>query len=349
MNFLRNTWYVAAWDSEVGADDLFPRTLLNEPVLLFRNGAGDIRALRDQCPHRFVPLHMGRKCGEVIQCGYHGLEFDQNGVCVRNPHGEGRIPPAARVKTYPVAERHSLIWIWMGEPEQANPDLIPDFSFMDRDQFEIGQGYLHAKANYLLEVDNIMDLSHIEFLHPTTLGSPGVSAGDPVTVREGDSLWSKRFITNHILSDFLYMANGIENGTPVDRWIDVRWTAPANMKLNVGVTRIGGSREEGEVNDQCHLFTPETDETTHYWYGIGFPKSLGQRAVDMAKLRINGVRKPFETEDLPMVEAQQRRMGKTDFWDMKPVLLASDAAGIQARRLLAQMIDKERAARQAAE
>jgi len=347
--FLRNAWYVAAWDSEVTAGKFVSRTLLNEPILLFRNQNGQARALLDQCPHRFAPLHMGQHTGASIRCGYHGLEFDESGRCIRNPHGDGRIPPNAKVRAYPVVERHSMIWIWMGQPERAVPEQIPDFSFMDREHSEIGQGYLFAKANYLLEVDNIMDLSHVEFLHPGTLGAPGVSEVDPVTSREGSEIWSRRFISNHILSDFLYAANQVPSGTPVDRWIEVRWSAPAAMKLHVGVTPTGRSREHGESNDQCHIFSPETDYTTHYWYGIGFPKSLGARAGELAQLRIEGVRKPFETEDLPMVEAQQQRIGTRDFWEMKPALLRSDAAAVQVRRMVTRLIEEEAAAARAAE
>lgn len=342
MTFLRNSWYVAAWDSEIPAEGLFARTLLNEPVLLFRNISGTVRALRDQCPHRFVPLHIGKRCGDTIQCAYHGLEFDESGACVRNPHGEGHIPPRARVHAYPVVERHSMIWIWMGEIDQADPQKIPDFPFMDRESFEIAQGYLLAKANYLLEVDNIMDLSHVEFLHPTTLGAPGISAVDPETRREGNEIWSRRLIRNHILPDFLYKANDIPAGTPVDRWMEVCWRPPACMTLDVGSTPAGQPREAGKASTQSHIFTPETDETTHYWFGIGFPKTMGTLAAELATSRIEGLRIPFETEDLPMIEMQQARMGKTDFWDMKPVILRSDAAGVQVRRRLAQMINQER-------
>lgn len=349
MTFLRNAWYVAAWDSEVPAEGLFSRRLLNEPVLLFRNASGAIRALSDQCPHRFVPLHMGKRCGDVIQCVYHGLEFDESGACVRNPHGEGRIPATLRVKTYPVVERHSMVWIWMGDSEKADPALIPDFSYMGRETHEVGQGYLHAKANYLLEVDNIMDLSHIEFLHPTTLGAPGISKVEPETAREGDEIWSRRYIRDHTLSDFLYKANDIPVGTRVDRWIEVGWRAPSYMRLDVGSTPAGQPKEAGKAASQCHLFTPETEQTTHYWYGIGFPKTMGTLAAELAASRVEGVRKPFETEDLPIVEAQQARMGNADFWDMKPIVLPSDAAGVLVRRLLAQMIEREQAAQQAAQ
>jgi phenylpropionate dioxygenase-like ring-hydroxylating dioxygenase large terminal subunit len=341
MAFLRNTWYVAAWDHEIDVTGLLPRTLCNEPVVLYRDAQGQPHALQDRCPHRFAPLHKGRRHGDVIECGYHGLRFNTGGQCVLNPHATGHIPPGAKVRVFPVVERYSLVWIWMGDPAAADAALIPDFHFMDPAEWEVGKGYLHANAGYQLEVDNIMDLSHIEFLHPTTLGSGGISAADVVTTREGDLIWARREIRNHLLSDFLYEATGITRGTLVDRWIEVRWSAPSNMALFLGSTPAGRPRTEGSSNTQAHLFTPETERTTHYWFGISFPKSMGPRAAEMARKRIQGLRQPFETEDLPMIEAQQLRMGDADFWSLKPVLLASDAAAVQARRALEQLIAKE--------
>lgn len=344
MPYLRNTWYVFGWASEASNGAMLARTILGEPIVLFRDEQGAPHALSDRCPHRFAPLHMGVIRGGVVQCAYHGLEFDGQGACVKNPHGAGHIPAAAKVPTYPVVERHSLLWIWMGQTDLADSALIPNFEFLDQDRWEVGQGYLLAQANYLLEVDNIMDLSHIEFLHTSTLGSPGISAAEAQVTREGSAIWSKRLIKDHILSDFMYQATGIPHGAPVDRWIEVRWSAPSNMALRVGSTPAGQPREAGQPSHQAHLFTPETEKTTHYWFGVGFPKSMGEEAKRLAATRIKGVRHPFEMEDLPMLEAQQLSMGDAEFWSLKPVLLPSDAAGVQVRRTLDKMIAEERAA-----
>ncbi len=72
--FLQNAWYVAAWETEIG-DTPFARTILNEPVVLYRS-AGGIIALEDRCCHRALPLSMGKVVDNHLQCGYHGLEFD---------------------------------------------------------------------------------------------------------------------------------------------------------------------------------------------------------------------------------------------------------------------------------
>lgn len=343
MAFLRNVWYVAAWDDEVTQDALFQRTLLNESVLFFRDDAGQVQAISNRCPHRFAPLHMGKKVSNGVQCPYHGLQFNGSGKCSGNPHGDGKIPAAASVKSYPVVEKYSTIWIWMGEPARADEALIPNFSCMDPEHFYVGKRYLHARANYVLETDNIMDLSHIQYLHPTTLGSDTVSDAITSVKQEGNTVYSNRQTVAEIMPDYLYAAMGLPHGQPVDRWVDVRWDAPANMLLDAGAVATGLPRSEGRSFPLPHLFSPETDTTTHYWFSFCVPKAMGEHGKAIAEEQVQGLSVPFTNEDLPMLEAQQKMMGDADFWSLKPVLLAGDAGAVRARRLLDKMIAAEQA------
>ena len=344
MNYLRNTWYVAAWNTEINPGALFTRTLLNEPVLFFRDENGQIQAIYDRCPHRFVPLSKGKLSGSEVQCSYHGLKFDGTGGCTHNPHGDGKIPRAAVVKRYPVVEKYSMIWIWMGDVAKADEALIPDFSCQDPSRFAVAKGYLYAQANYVLESDNILDLSHIEFLHPGSLGSESVSKAATSVEEEGNTIWSYRQTSAEILPDFVYTALGVEHGTVVDRWIDVRWSAPANMLIFVGATPTGQPRSEGRESYFPQFFTPETDTTTHYWYSTQAPVEMGEEGQIFAQAQLDGLTEPFSKEDLPMLEAQQISMGEADFWSLKPVLLPGDAAAVRARRALDKLILEESAA-----
>src|SRR5437764_2190067 len=129
--YLRNAWYVAAWSDDLADGQLIGRTILNEPVVLYRTADGSVAALQDRCPHRFAPLHMGKVVrGDRVQCPYHGLEFGPSGACVLNPHGMRNIPSRARVRSYAVTEKHKAIWIWMGD-RPADPAKVPDFSVLD--------------------------------------------------------------------------------------------------------------------------------------------------------------------------------------------------------------------------
>lgn len=341
MAYLRNVWYVAAWDSEVKSGELFTRQLLDEQVLFFRDEAGNVKAVADRCPHRFAPLSMGKLCGYAVQCAYHGLQFDGTGACTKNPHGDGAIPRAAKVKAYRVIEKFSVIWIWMGSEDRADESLIPDFSCMDSQHMYVAKRYLHARANYVLESDNILDLSHIQYLHPGTLGSDDVNQSITRVEQQGDTVWSYRQTINEILPDFLYSAMGIPHGIRVDRWIDVRWDAPANMLLLAGAVATGEARSEGLETPLPHLFTPETETTTHYWFAFPIPLAMGEQGKQIAEQQVSNLNEPFSNEDLPMLEAQQHAMGNAEFWSLGPVLLPGDAGAVRARRVLDKLIEKE--------
>lgn len=348
MTFLENCWYVAAWDDEVAPGQVLARPLLGQPIALYRAENGDAHALFDRCPHRFAPLSKGKVCGKVLTCGYHGLEFDDSGACTRNPHGNGAIPASARVRSYPLVERHSLLWIWMGDPERADPAAIPEFQSLEPAHNFVGKGYLLARAHYQLEVDNIMDLSHIDYLHQSTLGGEGDRDAVAEVGQEGNQVWSRRLARNERLSPELEKRNGLEPGTRVDRWLDVRWDPPGVMELRVGNVPAGTPqpRSHGRERVFVHLFTPQTHTTTHYWFGSSVPRTLGPAGEAMMAEMIPFLRKPFETEDLPMLEAQQLAMGDADFWSLKPILLAGDAAAVRARRVQDALIDRERKARE---
>jgi phenylpropionate dioxygenase-like ring-hydroxylating dioxygenase large terminal subunit len=192
MNALKNAWYVAAWPDEIFPDGLLGRVILNEPILMFRKRDGSAVAIGDRCPHRFAPLHLGRHRGDSVQCGYHGLEFGADGRCSRNPHGNGAKPASATVPVYPLIERHGMIWIWMGKKE-PDPALIPsEFAFVADPGRAHVKGRLQVAANYLLLVDNLMDLSHGLYLHPSLATQEMQQNFRPKTRVEGDVVICER-------------------------------------------------------------------------------------------------------------------------------------------------------------
>ena len=343
MPYLHNAWTVAAWANELPTGQMLARTLLDQPLVFFRDAAGQPQALLDRCPHRFAPLSMGRLCdgGASVQCPYHGLRFDGGGACVHNPHGDGRIPAAANVRSFPVVERCSALWIWMGDAALADPARIPDFPFNDPAHWAVGTGSMVVDAPYELEIDNILDLSHIEFMHPL-FASEAVRRAEVKCEQHGDTVWSKRFMADdRQVPDFLRQAFQVPDGA-IDRWLNVRWNAPAVMALWAGGVASGQSPEKGVVSQQMHCFTPESAQRTHYFYSISFPRAMGPVADELAAQNVAALRGPFEQEDKPIVEAVGRRMNGAELFDLKPVLLPGDAASVRARRLLQAAIEKER-------
>ena len=339
MNYLRNHWYVAGFDEELQPGHLLPRTYLGENVVLFRASDGTPRALEDRCPHRFAPLSAGKLQGDAIQCGYHGLTFDGAGVCVRNPHGP--IPKAAAVKAYPVKERHRLLWIWTGEPAKADETLIPDYSAVAAaPEHAYFRGYLPTACDTLLLVDNILDLSHVDYLHPTTLGSGAISRVKATVEDLSERSVKISWISSGDIAPPAFDMYLREQRQPTDQWTEVTWTAPSNMLLSVGATLQGEPRADGAVTLNLHLGTPERPGHTHYWYWVTRAFAISPEANAAMQPMIEHV---FRHEDKPMLEAQQRRIGDQDFWSLKPVLLAPDAGAVRARRKLAALIEAEAA------
>ena len=236
MSFLKNTWYVAAWASEIESGVLFKRTILQQNLLFLRSDDGRVAALDDRCAHRQVPLSMGKVIEGCIECPYHGLQYNVDGQCVHNPHGNGRIPSRAVIKTYPVEERYGAVWIWMGDQQKANVELIPCFDFMSPEVAYLGEGKMTIEGDYQLETDNILDLSHIEFVHPV-FSSPAVSRAGVSTEIDGNTVWSKRDIDNDLTPpDFIRQNFQVQEG-PIDRWLHVHWQAPACMAVLLRVSQ----------------------------------------------------------------------------------------------------------------
>jgi phenylpropionate dioxygenase-like ring-hydroxylating dioxygenase large terminal subunit len=333
--YLRNCWYQAAWASEV-SEGVLARTILDTPLAIFRKEDG-LAALVDRCPHRFAPLSRGRLCEGVIECGYHGLAFDAAGKCVRNPHGP--ITNAMQVAAIPVIERHDAIWVWMGDPALADPAKIPDLSYIDETPITARiQFHMPTAANYQLLADNIMDLSHADYLHPASLGGVFAEASARV-YRRGDGLVAE-WKNNGCQAPGLFQQK-IPTPAKADLWIEVEWHAPAVMTLSTAVVPEGVKRELQDEIYALHNMTPETSTTTHYFM-------CATRRDQMESVEFTEMLRPmlayaFMDEDKPMIEAQQARMGKDEFWSLGPVLLKIDSAGVQVRRELEALIAQETA------
>lgn len=338
MGFLRSVWYLAAWQDELKDCATLGRTYLGEPVVLFRDSKGVLQAIGDRCPHRFAPLHLGKVKGDVLECPYHGLQFDGSGACVHSPHADGKIPQAAKVKSYPVLERHHGIWIWMGDPAKADPAKVPNCARLDEfPQETFIWSHMPTNCNYQLLTDNILDLTHADYLHASTLGV-GMNTKCPAKVWEdGDNILSHWWMPDAPTIPALAFSLPDPQAN-ADTWNEIRWSAPATMELRVGATPTGQSREKGVDSFAYHIMTPETETTTHYFFGAVRNFSCTEEGNEILRQIL---RTAFLGEDKPMVEAQQAMMGTPDLWSLKPVLLATDAGAVRVRRKVEAMIAQE--------
>lgn len=334
--WLQNCWYQAAWLHEFATAPLLARTLLNRNVLLFRDAAGALCTIDDRCPHRFAPLSAGTLEDGVIRCGYHGLSFDGRGQCVHNPHGA--VTSAMRVQTYPVVERHHAAWIWMGAAE-ADESKLPALSFIDNTPETARYfGYLQTAANYQLLTDNILDLSHADYLHPNSLG--GIMAGAKTTSRqEHGELWIQ-WLSNDCSPPPAFYSM-VAPPLRADIWTEVRWRAPALMVLSTGANRAGASRDPANEAFVLHNMTPATLLSSHYFFCA--TRKFKVHDGEFNQVLGGLISRAFQTEDKPMLEKQQQSMGTPDLWSLKPILLSVDAGAVKVRRMLSKMIEAERA------
>ncbi len=339
--FLRNYWYVAALDHEV-ADKPLGRTILGEPVVLFRTPDGAVGALEDRCAHRRLPLSMGKMVGDALQCHYHGLRFDRSGKCVRVP-GQDLIPQSARVRTYPVVERYHWVWIWMGDPALADPAKITDFHWLDDPNWGAKPSYLHVEANWQLVVDNLLDLTHLAFVHETTIGNMALVEHAAVKVqRAHDNVVVTRWIIDQPAPP-TFVKVGKFTGN-VDRWQIIDYTPPAFLRLDVGATPTGTGAPEGRrVNGismrNLNAITPETETTSHYFWGQAHDFDV--KNPETTEKVFQQIRTAF-LEDVAVFTAQQRSI--TQRPDAPQVDINADAGGLQARRIVDRLYGDEQAA-----
>lgn len=339
MTFLQNAWYAAGW-SHMLEETPLARTILDQPIVLYRSENGLPIALADTCPHRFAPLSRGKIKGDRIACGYHGLEFDSSGRCVRNPHGKGAIPAALGVRSYPVAERYGMIWIWMGMAKDADLARIPSLPGLVDDGLSWIHGQLHVAANYQLVIDNLLDLSHVEFMHPFLAAEGNSERTQFRAEQNGDQVSAFYDIKAEPISGlFRLLWEGDEEVG--DQRAYMHWQAPSNLYLDVAMAPEAGTGGEGALIPSVHLLTPETADTTHYFWAAGRNRRHGDEQI--SGMLHFGTQNAFENEDEPMIRAVRSRMTSNDLFAHKPSILPFDEAGIRARRVLKRLIDEEMA------
>lgn len=335
--YLRNCWYVAGWADDL-AEAPLQRTFLDEPVALFRDADGRAHAIGGRCPHRFAALGHGRVAGGALACPYHGLRFDGTGACVFNPHGDGAVPRAA-VPAYPLAERHRLLWIWMGDPARADEALVPDFAWLADPRWEAVRGSTVAEGHYELYSDNILDLSHSCFVHPA-LAADAFTVGRRRARLQGDRVWCEYEHPDDYLSDGIGAILG-RAGRRQDFWAGICWHAPATLLLDFRAGEPGGSRDAMTALPSLHAFTPETAGSTHYVWAVARDFALGDAGFSAAMR--GALEQAFEQEDMPVIRDASRLMGTHDLLSLRPVVLDGDAAGLRARRVLERLIRTEEA------
>lgn len=333
-DFIRNQWYVAAYTQEVGRE-LLGRTVLGEPLVLYRTEAGEVVVLADRCVHRRYPLSLSRLEGDTVVCGYHGFTYDKTGACVSVP-GQSRIPRTARVAGYPVVEQDSFVWVWIGDRDQADPKLVPRAPWLDMPGWTTVRGMEPLRARYGLLVDNLMDLSHETYLHGGYIGTPEV-AETPISTEvdeENAVVRVSRRMTDVECPPFYANSTGIAGR--IDRWQDIEYRPPCLYLLHVRVAPTGvRPGPDGDDSGAFHVevvyaITPETENSTHDFWSVARDFALEDEEVSAFLAESN---RTVVLQDVTALDTLEQVLD-TEADGYQELSINIDTGGLAARRLL---------------
>ena len=261
-DFPLNAWYAAAWDHEVGRN-LLAKTVAGRPIVFYRTTAGRAVALADACWHRLAPLSMGKLRGDdEIMCGYHGICYDADGRATFMP-AQDTINPSATVHSYPVVERHRYVWVWPGDPALADPDTVPDLYWNDDPDWAGDGKTIHVNCSYQLIVDNLMDLTHEQFVHGSSIGHDSLSESDFEVTHSGQTVTVTKWMLG--IDPPPFWKRNLQDRFPdyeglVDRWQIIKYTAPSTIAIDVGVAKAGHRRARGRPQPGRHRHRDQHDD-----------------------------------------------------------------------------------------
>ena len=336
-NYPRNMWWVAAHAREVTTKPL-ARWILETPVVLYRLEDGTPAALYDRCPHRWAPLSQGHVDGDKIVCPYHGMEFNTEGLCTKAPTQHMK-PKRAEIPSFAVREAGAFIWIWMGDQDTIDCDppevayqVNPDWSFID--------GYYEVAANWVLIRENVMDLTHIAFLHKNTF-KQNDWVTPPDHYMEDDTVCYEQDFDLAPLSPLFCAGMGLPEDKPIKRTQKGRMPSLA-ISFSDWVVHdpdpAPGARADFVMRG-CHIVTPSTRGKTHYFWGAAF--DVPSITDDVAEKTKASIVAAFD-EDKHLLEIMQKQIGQDPRGlDFLEVTLGADGAGIFVRQILNKKLKAE--------
>lgn len=332
-----NQWYVAALAGEVGRH-LLERWVLGEPLVLYRTKAGAPVALDNRCVHRRYPLSRGALIGDDVQCGYHGFTYDCTGACVNIP-GQNHIPWGARVARYPLVERWEWIWVWMGDPDLADENLLPDhrgwLRVLDDEWCSFAGEPLLLNAGFQLLNENLLDLSHVSFLHPDSIGTDAVASSSIETECDDRMVRVARRTPTAMSPPLFVQSMGLTG--MIDRYQTAEFVPPGYHVTSLIATPAGDSSTTYQ-HRVSHMITPERESLTRYYWALS--RSYAKDDNSVTEMMRKGIRTVF-LQDVQALEAQETMLSQGEPLDFE-LSIKADAGALHARRLVDQLLGAAR-------
>lgn len=327
---IRNAWYAVALSAEVGRAPL-GRDVMETSLVLYRDQAGTAVALQNRCCHRSFPLAHGRLEGDAIRCGYHGLLYGSDGRCLEIPMQDS-VPARLCLRRYPLIERPPFLWAWFGAPEAADPALLPHPPWLGDPAWDLYVGYLAIAASYVHLHENLLDLSHLSFLHEKTFGTPEYARAPVELEVNGSDIQVWRHVECHLPD--IYAVPLAWQGERVRRSSGSRFVAPG-LHVNTGIlANLERPAEPGVALPTikvAQVITPVDRGRVHYWFAGCRNFARNDPAIDafMCKAQVAAF-----SEDQFAMEAIARLAAIDRAEPFVEQHIPTDAAGIAMRRHL---------------
>jgi vanillate O-demethylase monooxygenase subunit len=202
--------------------------------------------------------------------------------------------------------------------------------------------WIEVAANYELVMDNLLDLSHVSYLHDGILGNQDTVDSEITVEQDGDVVTVGRRSTNSTIPG-LFAIQAPAEWVRVDKWNTIRWMAPSAMLLKSGVCKPGADPASGTGYYGIHLLTPETARTTRYHFTAVRWNVLteGDALNRQIREKVSVTRRfAFADQDAPVIEAQQAAIDQANE-SLDPLLLSIDVGPVRYKRILERLIAQE--------
>lgn len=329
--FSFDDWYVAAFADELGPH-LLARTLLGRGIVMYRSAEGQVVAMEDRCPHRSMPLSAGTLVEDHIVCAYHGMRFNPQGDCVQVP-SQANCPRAMGVRTYVTLERGPVVWIWMGDPANADMSRLPAQPWLTSGEWETSKGYLHLPASYVRLHENLLDLTHLSFLHAKSFGTPDYASAEYQTEIGDGHFVVMRHVVPTTLPPVWAEPTGLKGQGQAARIVRSEFRSPGMHEVSVSFhdCTLPQERRETFRIRTAHLPTPETATSTHYFVVHG--RDFAQQDKAMTQFMHEQLFVVFN-EDVAGLSLQEQVLARTPAEDLYEFSVAADGPSVAMRRYL---------------
>lgn len=291
-----NHWYAVNWANKLKPGDIMPVIIWQQAIAVYRDVNGQLHALEDACPHKGIALHKGKVQGCNLACSYHGWEFNGQGSCVSIPYlpKEQKLP-RAQARSYPIAEKYNLIWIFPGDPTVASTCQLPSIPEFDQPEWLMVPVTARFQAHFSMCNENSMDVFH-GFLHQKLQGW-----FDPVlmSLKETESAVCTEYKVSYKgrLAKFLGLSERADQVTTL--LVSTQYRYPHFYSSLQGISSLYLMRLPIDLT--------ETRSFAYFFFKVRLPKRvLNLIKPLLATLIQRLVLLKFLAQDIEMVESEQQ-------------------------------------------